>query len=332
MSRKLRLGTYKLGGLIADMRETHLKAYTQETVTDSMIMKAYNDALMSYYDLSGIKDQDVYVDKVPLPIVKKVFSNGAAGGSLDATAQILTLPLEDADILWTDSNGFDADWEGTQIVITDTGDGLDYHVEIVDFLENIGGFTQVSVEPTPTGKPFVDIAAADLLVQGETSAYKTADEIDLTRYVNYKRIDKIIKMTKSDPSGRSTSKRLCLEMKSSKEFQGLRESHQTEYSNYKNDIIWWRSGEILERSKGHSVSSYGNCLLELTLFPAVMAENEDYLDAPDTEKPNVDKIALVKVFSFIPADERKTQLPQDVMNYYQELMGSKAAKEEEKSK
>lgn len=333
MSRKLKAGTHKLGFLIADMREGYLKQYTQEKIPDSLIKKAYNEALMTYYDLSGIKNTDVYTDKVDLPIVKKVYSNASVGSSYDNTTQVLTLPLEADDIIWTDSDGFDEDWEGVQIIITKISTGVDYPVTVNQFIENLGGFTRISVIPVATAPPA--IAAADLLVQGETSADKEIDEIDLTRYVNYKRIDKIIKMVKSVNVSRiNKTTKLCIGppvIRDSREFEGMKESHKTEYSNFKGDIIWFRFGEILERSKGYSVTTYGDCVLELTLFPAVMEENEDYLDCPDVDKPSIDKIALVKVFSYMRKEDIVTQLPADVMNYYQELTGSKSAKAEEKA-
>lgn len=330
MSRKLRNGTYQLGTLIADLREGVLKQYSQEVIPDGLIRKAYNDALMVYYDHSGIKDTDIYTDTVPVPIIKKVFSNASTGSSYTTGTQVLILPLVDAgNIEWTDSDGFDEDWVGTVLTITDVVSGLDYPATISGFIETIGNLTSVSIEES--GIP--TIAAANLVVQGETAADNEADVIDLTRYDNYKRIDKIIKMTSIINAGRSNSQSRppCLgpPVIGSREFEGLRDSHTKQYSNYKDAILWIREGEKLNRSLGYSLSTYGDCTLTLTLLPAVMEVDSDYLDAPDTEKPNIDKIALVKVYSYMRKEDIITPLPSDLLQWYNELTQSKLAKKEE---
>jgi len=169
----------------------------------------------------------------------------------------------------------------------------------------------------------------NLLVDIKTSVSKAADEIDLTLYDNYKRIDYIEKMTftKSTTSGgkTTTTEHMAVgpDKVTIKNFDGMRYSQ-----NYKKLVIWYLQGEILKCSKG-DLTSYGTRQLYVVLKPKPVTEPEDLLDVVDELLPQIKKVVMVMT---IPADKMKLAFPQEWLNYYNQLQASKQAVKEEKEK
>lgn len=329
--RKERLGTYKLGNLIADLREGPLKQHTQEYIQDELLKKYFNEALYEYYDLGGAKDTDEYSDTVQVPIIEKVVANASTGSSYVSATRTLTLPVEDDNITWENCEGFNDNWVGNRITITDTSTDTDYLVTIESYQGTSGGFTMVSI----TDEVVVpNIAEADLLVQGQTSADMEADDIDLTKYIYFKRIDHIVRMVSLPDTGRKVKTAgQCIgpPVISNRNFDAIKISMKGGYSNFKYNVIWLREGEKLRRAIGSGLTTYGICKITVTLLPAKMDDMEDLLDCKDTSKPTIDRISRIKAVQSLTKEQITTPISAEDISWYQELTGSKQAKAEEKA-
>lgn len=312
--RSKRLGTPTLADLTTDGNDL-LQNYTEEEVTPELWRNVINRAVYELWDLEGWKNMIDYEEFVPLPLRKTAYSNHADGSGYDDTTQVLTVPLPGTDgVLWTkDIDGFDVSWLNSIVIITDTSTGSIYNA----IVSGIEADDQVSV----TSQVVIPlIAAADLIVQIDNNPTLDADEIDLTQIDAYENLHEII--TAISDKGKVIGPPLV----NSRNFDTMKVS-----PNRANQILFYRAGEKLYRSKG-KLPSYGVFQLHIIKSPMPMVEQSDKIDV---KNPNVNRVldySIVKIVNALPAKKVKMQLPQELVSWYNRLQASKKSKEEEEIK
>lgn len=316
--RKLKLGSVALGQIISDLQETS-NFYTDEIIPYPLWVTNLNESVNELFELSGWRNLVDYRDSIVIPVVKKVYSNALVGSNYNGSLYLLTVPLT---ATWENGTGFDSYWIGAVGQITDSSTGLSYYAKIKTIIDS----TTVVIQPKTPVPP--TIIYANLIVNIDTSVNNETDEVDLTTIPFYKNLDKLEKITSTsvrngltvggeDDMGRTKV--------TSKTFENMKGS-----SNYKDQIIWYRNGEVLRMSKGTNLTSYGTRTLYFTTYPSLMINDTDFIDVRDVDIPKVKKYCLIRTLGNLPQDKFKIALPQIDLDWVQTLQGSKQAQVEKK--
>lgn len=325
MSRKLKLGSETLGKIIDDIQDTCL-LYTEEPIPYPLWVTNLNEAVYELFDLSGWRKLSEYRDSVPIPILKKVYSNTVTGSNYNALLFVLTVP---AGAIWTNAIGFDSNWmgadgrTGARGQISNLSTGISYPVVVTAVMDA----NNVTIAPLGAVPP--SITATNLVVNLDTTVNNEANDIDLTLLPDYKNLDRLEKIT-------STAVRngLCVfgedemgQLKcSSKNFEVMKNS-----SNYKDQVIGYRQGELIRMSRGSNLTTYGTRTLYFTTYPVAMVEDTDLIDVRNVDIPKVKKYTLIRTLGNLPQERFKVALPQVDLDWFQTLQGSRQAAVEKKA-
>jgi hypothetical protein len=318
---RTRLGTFPLGKLVNDIRDT-LKDYISEGIPIPLLETFYNDAVLLWF-MAKLTGSVEYKDEFVLPVVFSVLSNEQDGSGYDADTRILVLPEGDQEnITWTNCTGFSNNWLGAVITLIDTDSETTYQATITEYIETVNGYTRVLLDTTaPT------IAAADLVVSGNTEANMETDILELTQYSSYKTIYDIDRLM-SSTAGRCIGPPQI----DADEFEGIKSTHKQTWSNYGRQVIWIRRGEKVECSLGGKLTSYGTRTFHVTLFPLVMSEEDDLMDVLDIYKPSIDRIVRIRAISSMPRNLIKISPSGEDLSWYKELEAAAIAKKNEEKK
>lgn len=325
MERKLRLGTLTAGKLITDLQEMS-QLYTEEDIPEPLWLSTLNEVAAKYKAILAGKDQIEYAESVAIPILKSVSAAGLVGSSFDGDTGLLVLPYSDA--VWDNATKFDESWTGIDGTITDMDAATDYKVKIIQFIDE----NTVLLESTD-GTTIPDIAAADLAVSLSSYIKRNEDDVDISQWDKYKRIDQIRKITftAAGAGSRKTTgeQRLAIgpPKVTEKNFDALRVSH-----NYADSVMWWREGEVVHFARGSNVKTYGTPgrIMHVVLNPAICETVNDIVDIRYEDTDNLKRAVLMRIISGLPADKVKMRFPNDWVKWYQETFDVKKAKAEEK--
>lgn len=319
--RKLKLGILSAGKIIEDMMEMSL-LYTEEDIPFPLWLSTLNEVSAKMKAILAGKDSVEYTESVAIPILKSVNAALIAGSSFDGDTGELVLPVD--DVTWVNGEGFDESWTGIEGTITVNNTATDYKVRITGVLAE----NTVILESTDN-TTIPDIAEDDLIVNLSTYGQRNNDDVDLSLWDKYKRIDSIKKITYSRGTGANKRVKDCIgpPKVTDKNFDSMRYSR-----NYADNVLWIREGEVLKFSRGTNVANYGEDgrVLLAVLNPAICESETDIVDIRYEDLDNLKKAVLIRIITGLPKDKVKIALPGEWMRWYSDMFEQKKAKKEEK--
>jgi hypothetical protein len=311
------IGTFTYDRIIGRIK-TRLKLFNQEKYPKTAIFDDIYLALAESAELSGSKNDPIYRASAVIPQTKSVVSNDSAGVTWVNATKTLDVPLASTNLdnAWTgDADGFDPTWVGAAVTMNYIGIGLFQ--------------TTIAIVPSPPDVTHVVLAddlPDDFVLAGAVNPDATsivmsstagANIVDISGIADYKFIDRITAIEDSI-SG------LCVEMPE-KDFRAIK-NFVSDENDYRNDIIWYRSGGLIYFCK-NSITSYGTRTMFYTRYPIKPTVYTEYIDFPDPMLNVLIDVVVTKILQAL-----NVQLPQDLQSVQSKLVALRSAANEERQK
>jgi|GEM_PF-6849362 hypothetical protein len=247
---------------------------------ETILLREINDAIMQWYEKSGGNEDPAYRMTIILPKAESVSVNQNLnnGCSYDKETRILTIPATGTGVTWREGTGF------TNNYINQTGQIIEYK----DWVDPGIGQEVIGSGSAPTihsikveeliSSTKVKLAENDITatlsgskIGVELGISSQTDNIDISGYTEYKTIYTIIKITDSATA--------AVVQKEENDFENIK-AIKIYVNNYRDMIIWTRSGGMIKMWKGN-LDSYGLRKMIYIRIPILCTTPEDYLDIRD---------------------------------------------------